>query len=230
MIYSDIPKIVTKFFELQTNKGTHEEFNITTLPWLELKLHYKHGDRLVRLIEEKIKPHTRYFNSSESRGIEVFDVYGPIDKEKYREYRNQNTTKSLNTLDYGISKELIGNSEITELLNLIPYKNLYEVYINAIRPGGYLYPHIDKDPGRYREGLKDQIAIHISNPAGYKFSFLNHGEVPKSIGVPTCLNTNKYIHCVVNDSNQTRYLIHMHGEHSTELEKLMLESFTKRLV
>ena len=172
MTYSDIPKICTKFFDLQKNKEVSKEFDIITLPWLELKLHYKHGNRLVELVEENIKPHTRYFDSSGSRGIEVFDIYGPIDKEKYREYRNQNTTKSLNTLDYGISKELIGYSEITELLNLIPYRNLYEVYINAIRPGGYLYPHIDKEPGRYREGLKDQIAIHISNPEGYKFSFL----------------------------------------------------------
>jgi len=232
MIYSDIPRIVTKFFELEQDAKGFDHFDIVNMPWLELNSKYTHGDRLVSLIEEKIEPHNRYFDPWMSRGVDVFDIFGATDKEKYRDYRKNDSTHLLNTLKYSVREELVGEHIVTDLLQLIPYKNVYEVYVNAIRPGGYLYPHIDNKKklyGKHREGLKDQIAIHITNPEGYKFGFQGHGEIPKEIGIPTCLNTNKYTHCVMNDSNQTRYLIHMHGEHSTDLEQLMVESFTKRL-
>jgi hypothetical protein len=232
MTYSDIPRIVTKFFELEQDAECFDQFDIINMPWLELDSKYTHGDRLVSLIEEKIEPHSRYFDPRMSRGVDVFDIFGATDKEKYRDYRKNDSTHLLNTLQYRVRDELSGERAVTDLLQLIPYKKVYEVYVNAIRPGGYLYPHIDNKKilyGKHREGLKDQIAIHLTNPEGYKFGFRGHGEVPKQIGVPTCLNTNKYMHCVMNNSNQTRYLVHMHGEHSTGLDQLMVESFTKRL-
>ena len=232
MTYSDIPRIVTKFFELEQDAECFDQFDIINMPWLELDSKYTHGDRLVSLIEEKIEPHSRYFDPRMSRGVDVFDIFGATDKEKYRDYRKNDSTHLLNTLQYRVRDELSGERAVTDLLQLIPYKKVYEVYVNAIRPGGYLYPHIDNKKilyGKRREGLKDQIAIHLTNPEGYKFGFRGHGEVPKQIGVPTCLNTNKYMHCVMNNSNQTRYLVHMHGEHSTGLDQLMVESFTKRL-
>lgn len=231
MTYSSIPKIVTKFFELEKDAKGFDQFDIINMPWLELNSKYMHGERLINLVEQKIKPHNRYFDPWMSRGVDVFDIFGPTNKEKYRDYRKNDNTDLLNTLHYTVRDELSGERVVTDLLHLIPYKHLYEVYINAIRPGGYLYPHIDNKKklyGKHREGLKDQIAIHLTNPEGYKFGFRGHGEVPKQIGVPTCLNTNKYMHCVMNDSNQTRYLVHIHGEHSTELEQLMVASFTKR--
>jgi len=52
--------------------------------------------------------------------------------------------------------------------------------------------------------------------------------MPKDIGVPVMLNTNKYIHSVMNDSNEIRYLVHIHGDvHNEEMEQLMLNSFYK---
>ena len=48
--------------------------------------------------------------------------------------------------------------------------------------------------------------------------------MPKDIGVPVMLNTNKYIHSVMNNSNETRYLVHIHGDvHSEDMDKLMLD-------
>ena len=53
--------------------------------------------------------------------------------------------------------------------------------------------------------------------------------MPKDIGVPVMLNTNKYIHSVMNNSNETRYLVHIHGDvHSEDMDKLMLDSFYQR--
>ena len=87
MTYSDIPRIVTKFFELEQDAECFDQFDIINMPWLELDSKYTHGDRLVSLIEEKIEPHSRYFDPRMSRGVDVFDIFGATDKEKYRDYR-----------------------------------------------------------------------------------------------------------------------------------------------
>ena len=97
MTYSDIPKIVTKFFELDKDAKVFDQFDIINMPWLELNPKYTHGDLLVNLIEEKIQPHNRYFDPWMSRGVDVFDIFGPADKEKYRDYRKNDNTDLLNT-------------------------------------------------------------------------------------------------------------------------------------
>ena len=224
-----IPRLVTKFFELPFDDRHLKEFNIETLPWLKLNLQFKHSAELIELTKV-IKPHDRYFTTGNTKGLNVYDIYGPTDKEKFRQLSlTQDTTDELNKLEYAFNKQVETNQLVQNLFALLPYKKIYEIYINTIEPGGYLHPHKDNRYGKFRSGIKDQTIIHLNNPAGYRFALIESGDMPKDIGVPVMLNTNKYIHSVMNDSNETRYLVHIHGDvHCEDMDKLMLDSFYQR--
>lgn len=225
-----IPRLVTKFFELPFDNRHLKNFDIEKLPWLKLNLEFKHSSALIELTKQ-ITPHSRYFTQSEhNKGLNVFDLYGPTDKETFRKLSlTQDTTDELNKLQYAFNKQVETNLLVQNLFALLPYKKIYEIYINSIEPGGFISPHKDDRYGKFRSGIKDQTIIHLNNPDGYRFALIESGDMPKDIGVPVMLNTNKYIHSVMNDSNETRYLVHIHGDVNCEdMDKLMLDSFYQR--
>ena len=225
---TNIPRIVTKFFEMPTNDKHLKNFDIEKLPWLTLDIKYDYCEQLIELTKQ-IKPHTRYFTTSDyNKGLKVYDIYGPTDKETFRKLSlTHDTTEELNKLEYGFKCDT--NDAVLKLFSLLPYKKVYEIYINTMDPGGYLYPHTDNRYGKFRSGIKDQTIIHLNNPEGYRFSLMEAGEIPKDIGRPVMLNTNRYMHSVMNPSTQTRYLVHIHGDvHCEEMEQLMLNSFYQR--
>lgn len=225
-----IPRLVTKFFELPFDNRHLKNFDIEKLPWLELNLKFQHSSELIELTKQ-ITPHSRYFTQSEhNKGLNVFDIYGPTDKETFRKLSlTQDTTDILNKLQYAFNKQVEKNLLVQNLFALLPYKKIYEIYINSIEPGGFISPHKDDRYGKFRSGIKDQTIIHLNNPDGYRFALIESGDMPKEIGVPVMLNTNKYIHSVMNDSNETRYLVHIHGDvHCEDMDKLMLDSFYQR--
>lgn len=225
-----IPRLVTKFFELPFDNRHLKNFDIEKLPWLELNLKFQHSSELIELTKQ-ITPHSRYFTQSEhNKGLNVFDIYGPTDKETFRKLSlTQDTTDELNKLQYAFNKQVEKNLLVQNLFALLPYKKIYEIYINSIEPGGFISPHKDDRYGKFRSGIKDQTIIHLNNPDGYRFALIESGDMPKEIGVPVMLNTNKYIHSVMNDSNETRYLVHIHGDvHCEDMDKLMLDSFYQR--
>jgi len=180
-------------------------------------------------LTKTITPHTRYFTTSEyNKGLKVYDIYGPVDKDKFRKLSlTEDTNDKLNQLQYEFKIPV--NNAIQNLFNLLPYKKIYEIYINSIDPGGYIYPHKDDRYGKFRSGIKDQIIIHLNNPTGYRFALIESGEIPKHVGMPVMLNTNCYMHSVMNQSNETRYLVHIHGDvHCEEMNRLMNLSFNQR--
>ena len=224
-----IPRLVTKFFQLPFDNRHLKNFDIEKLPWLKLNLEFKHSSALIELTKQ-ITPHSRYFTQSEhNKGLNVYDIYGPTDRQKFRELSlTQDNTDELNKLQYAFNKQVETNTLVQNLFSLLPYKKIYEIYINSIDPGGFISPHKDNRYGKFRSGIKDQTIIHLNNPDGYRFALIESGDMPKDIGVPVMLNTNKYIHSVMNDSNEIRYLVHIHGDvHNEEMEQLMLNSFYK---
>ena len=63
MSSTNIPRIVTKFFEMPTNDKHLKNFDIEILPWLPLNIKYEHCEQLIELTKQ-IQPHTRYFTTS----------------------------------------------------------------------------------------------------------------------------------------------------------------------
>jgi len=89
--------------------------------------------------------------------------------------------------------------------NVFPYNSYQRLRFMLVEPGGYINPHIDFDKPHI-----GAINISLNNPVGCKL-VTEYGTVPlEDSGSVVCFNAG-YKHCVVNDSNEDRFHIIVHG-------------------
>ena len=67
-------------------------------------------------------------------------------------------------------------------------------------PNGYIMPHVDSECNPYK------IYVPLSWPPGSCFKVYEHGIVDFSNLKPNIIATGKYMHSVVNDSNESRII------------------------
>lgn len=86
-----------------------------------------------------------------------------------------------------------------------------------LEPGGYILPHSD----RKQKGFSE-VNVAITNPDNCRFRFLEYGTVPFKPGTAFCVDiSNK--HFVVNDSNELRVHMIVHGSLKKGIVKLSYE-------
>jgi hypothetical protein len=238
---SSYPKIVEKFF---SNNYTHlknkfKSFDIENLPWLILSKKFDRCYELLQTVLKKTKPCYRYDGRTiieqdatkllkpEWLKLKSYIILTPSDPKTYEKYLQDDDNFFLNQQQYNVVEELKNSTEVQELLNFLPIKKFYNVFITELMPGGYLSPHIDTNYGKWKSGLRDQITIPLNDCPGAEFKFYGCGTVPLSqIGVPLLLNTNRYIHAIKNDSTISRFHLKIQGDFNTpEMLELMEKSF-----
>ena len=235
------PKIVEKFF---TNDYTHFKdkfkiFDIESLPWLILNKKFNKCHELLQTVLKKTKPCYRYAGKTiieqdaskllppENLTLKSYIILTPSDPKTYEKYLQDDNNFFLNQQQYDVVEELKNCAEVQELLNFLPIKKFYNIFITELMPGGYLSPHIDTNYGKWKSGLRDQITIPLNDCPGAEFKFYGCGTVPLSqIGVPLLLNTNRYVHAIKNDSTISRFHLKIQGDFNTpEMLELMEKSF-----
>ena len=93
----------------------------------------------------------------------------------------------------------------------------------ALEPGGYIEPHSDRKNNEKRLGA---VNYALNNPEGCKFYMEGYGIVPFRDGLAYKLDiSNK--HCIVNDSNEVRFHIIVHGIANKEMENKILNCYYK---
>jgi len=102
--------------------------------------------------------------------------------------------------------------------------DLHLVNVYNIPPGGYLFPHIDKNPKPHL----NKVYVALRWPDGNHFGFNGFGEVPVTSRSAWLINNYKYSHWVYNDSDYNRLVIAIAGDlHS--IKDLIHRSWIKML-
>jgi hypothetical protein len=107
---------------------------------------------------------------------------------------------------------------IVNLIKSFPYSSYSRVRIMRVAPGGYIMPHVD-GPGR----IFGPLNFALTNPQGCRFIFKDIGVVPFMPGRGFLLDIGRE-HIVVNESQEYRYHIIIHGRHTQEINNLIKES------
>jgi len=93
-------------------------------------------------------------------------------------------------------------------LSSLPFTEFDRVRIMRLAPGGYIMPHSDNKFERAFSPLN----IAINNPDGCHFVFKNKGIVPFASGTGLVLDVGTE-HIVINNSNEVRYHVIVHGNY-----------------
>lgn len=89
------------------------------------------------------------------------------------------------------------------------YDKFYRVRIMKLSAGGYIIPH--KDSLTQEENRIGPINIALNNPKGCYFYMDDMGYLPFDQGSVISLNLYN-VHCVVNNSDEDRYHLIVHGK------------------
>jgi hypothetical protein len=87
-----------------------------------------------------------------------------------------------------------------------------------LKPGGYIMPHVD-GPGK----IFGPVNLPLTQPQGCRFVFKDIGTVPFKPGHGFMLDIGRE-HCVVNESNEDRYHIIIHGRTTNDMDTLIKQS------
>lgn len=97
---------------------------------------------------------------------------------------------------------------LSKFLQGLPYVRFHRVRIMRLAPRGYIMPHKDGDDRSF-----GPLNIAINNPVGCDFVFEDKGTVPFEPGVGMVLDVGRR-HAVINQSDEPRYHVIVHGEYS----------------
>lgn len=145
-------------------------------------------------------------------GWQSLTLHG-IDKHKTEHYTKYGFT-SLEEAKYHWTDACDRVPNLYKFLSSLPYRVFDRVRIMRLAPGGYVMPHTD-GPGR----IFSPLNIAINNPTDCSFVFQDKGIVPFSAGKGMILDVARN-HIVVNNSDEARYHIIVHGYYSEDFFKL----------
>lgn len=178
------PKSVMDFFSDVVGPVWHKKYSVRS-PWfLGAKVDRNRLRREVDAVKHKFLP----------RDIRLDSYHGWAD-----------TILTVSTL-----KELkeTGLEYLSEILTECRFHSLKSVNIGYLPPGGYINSHKDIKSG---DTAKNKVYIPVEFDRGNYFKFSSGGYVPLDQPYAACLNTDLFVHSVVNDSQTGRLIIGCNG-------------------
>jgi hypothetical protein len=155
-------------------------------------------------------------NSYGHEGWEAVTLHG-IDYDKTENY-DQYGYVSEREAGYRWTEVCDYAPHILEMIKSLPYERFGRVRIMRLKPGGYIMPHVD-GPGR----MFGPVNIALTQPIGCRFVFKDVGTVPFAVGKGFMLDIG-IEHCIVNESNEDRYHIIVHGHFTKDMIQLIKQS------
>lgn len=199
--------------------------NNSNIPWLELDIVFPHEEMLQEAINLKHRfvPHRDEDQGGGYRhkGWQSLCLHG-IDAEKTNHYE-QYGYKSNQETPYQWT-DIIDQCPVAYnfFKNIFPYKSYYRVRYMLLEPGGYITPHEDTFDSKL-----SPINMALNHPKGCKMKMKGHnGYVPFAPGKAILLDVSN-THAYINDSEEDRYHIIIHGTRTKEFEELVTRSYAK---
>lgn len=147
------------------------------------------------------------------RGWKSLTLHG-IDKHKTEHFTKYGFT-SLDEAKYHWTDICDKVPNLAEFLKSLPYNKFDRVRIMKLEAGGFIMPHSDN---KYQRAFSP-LNIAINNPEGCCFVFKDKGIVPFTPRLGMILDVGRE-HMVINQSNEARYHIIVHGHYSKKFYKL----------
>jgi hypothetical protein len=145
-------------------------------------------------------------------GWQSLTLHG-IDKHKTKHFVHYGF-KSFDEAGYHWTDACDRVPNLCKFLQSLPYDKFHRVRIMRLAPDGYILPHTDGANRAF-----GPLNIAINNPYGCYFVFEEKGIVPFAPGVGMVLDVARR-HAVINQSNEARYHVIVHGEYSTGAQYL----------
>jgi len=197
--------------------------NESNLPWLDLKIDIPHEE----MLEEAINLKDRFVKHRDEdfaggyrhKGWRSLCIHG-IDAEKTNHF-DQYGYASNQEAPYKWT-DIVDRCPVTYnyFKDVFPYKKYFRLRYMLLEPGGYITPHNDSDTSKL-----SPINIALNHPKGCKMKMKDHeGYVPFKPGSVVMLDVSN-THAYINNSDEDRYHIIVHGVRSKEFEQLVEKSY-----
>jgi len=218
----DFPKELMEFYEANKSFSSPVHDNVISsrddinCAYYPIKFNF---DTELLLEECKSVDHL-YFNHRNQdkkkgyghRGWQSLTLHG-IDKHKTEHFIRYGFN-TLEEANYHWTDVCENVPNLYKFLSSLPYKIFDRVRIMRLAPYGYIMPHTDGN-GR----IFSPLNIAINNPDNCHFVFKDKGIVPFVAGTGMIIDVAQE-HIVINQSDEPRYHIIVHGHQSSEFTKL----------
>ena len=200
--------------------------NESGLPWLDLDIEIPHKE----MLDEAIKLKDRFTKHRDQdtgaggyrhKGWRSLCIHG-ISAEHTNHFVEYGY-KSHDEVPY-VWTDIIDECPVTYKFfkDVFPYKAYHRLRFMLLEPHGYITPHQDTFDSKL-----SPINMALSHPKGCKMKMEGHkGYVPFAPGKSMLLDVGN-THAYINDSEEDRYHIIVHGVKTKEYEKLVERSYAK---
>lgn len=212
-IDSTYPQLVKDFFKHNFNFHVYpkvldlEPFAQESIPYIHFKYDY-----CQEKIFEELKSNEQYLFSKEK--IPTQTKYNLLDSQVNKgNWRTIFTFPFVEGKKYSLTDFTLDKDKLPILYNFytsLPLKNIYYSFLGYLSPGGYIAPHTDPSRKNMPGGCS-QLYFAINAKAGNLLKIHNVGLVPFH-NKPTLFNNQSFSHCLVNQSNEPRWVISILGD------------------
>ena len=199
--------------------------NESGLPWLKLDIQFNYES----MLKEAIALKDRFVKHRDNDGVGGYRHKGwrslaihGISAEKTNHYEQYGYKSNEETPYRWTEVSGLCPNTVSFFKNQFPYKKYFRVRFMLLEPGGYITPHTDMFENRL-----SPINMALNHPKGCKMKMKGHdGFVPFKPGTAMLLDVGNE-HAYINESNEDRYHIIVHGVKTKEFEELVIRSYEK---
>jgi hypothetical protein len=199
--------------------------NESNLPWLKLDIEFNHET----MLKEAIALKDRFVKHRDQDGVGGYRHKGwrslaihGISAEKTNHYEQYGYTSNKETPYRWTDVSGLCPNTVSFFKETFPYKAYFRVRFMLLEPGGYITPHKDS----YTNKLSP-INMALNHPKECKMKMKGHeGFVPFKPGTAMMLDVGNE-HAYVNESDEDRYHIIVHGIKTKDFENLVVRSYEK---
>jgi len=199
--------------------------NESGLPWLKLDIQFNYES----MLKEAIALKDRFVKHRDEDGIVGYrhkgwrslSIHG-ISAEKTNHYEQYGYKSNQETPYRWTEISGLCPNTVSFFKNVFPFSSYYRVRFMLLEPGGFITPHKDTDFNKL-----SPINMALNHPNGCKMKMKGHeGFVPFKPGTAMMLDVGNE-HAYINESNEDRYHIIVHGVKTKEFEELVIRSYEK---
>jgi len=199
--------------------------NESGLPWLKLDIEFNYET----MLKEAVALKDRFVKHRDNDGVGGYRHKGwrslaihGISAEKTNHYEQYGYKSNEETPYRWTEVSGLCPNTVSFFKNQFPYKKYFRVRFMLLEPGGYITPHTDMFENRL-----SPINMALNHPKECKMKMKGHdGFVPFKPGTAMLLDVGNE-HAYINESNEDRYHIIVHGVKTKEFEDLVVRSYEK---
>jgi len=199
--------------------------NESNLPWLKLDIEFNHETMLKEAValRDKFVKHRDQdgVGGYRHKGWRSLAIHG-ISAEKTNHFEQYGYKSNKETPYRWTEISGLCPNTVSFFKETFPFSSYYRVRFMLLEPGGFITPHTDTFDSKLAP-----INMALNHPKGCKMKMKGHeGFVPFKPGTAMMLDVGNE-HAYVNDSDEDRYHIIVHGVKTKQFKDLVVKSYEK---